>query len=710
VKIKAWAYPLKVGAILACLLMFFQNCGQMESSSLQSPVSSFLDFSSSARLASYEEIYRDSTVPLSTGPSNVEICKGVFADNAGYLSATKSLQICVDGAKSGSTLALPPGDYLIDSTLFIHRGSLTITTKGLEGDSRTCLKDPTIRCARLVASADNRAVEGVLEVKNGDNLTLDHLVIDANRDQRIASGQNPVVGESGRVANIFGGDNLTVQYSAFVNAVSKTGLGLGLEPQPMKNLKFNYNFIAFNGRRQVGPSDIWADGLTIGEIADSQLVGNLFVDNTDVDFILGGATNTLIKDTVILHQSRYTFAAFMLTNWTVLGGAPKWADFRGLRVENIDIQCGLFCDIGVQLGVYTWNYESEWDKHRTMGGLIENLSVSTARQGIVVAGGGTREFPIKLNGYRVDGPLNQPNPSYVFPDAVGRRASKISVTGPGVYSEVIFENGEVPSNQDDWRLGQKGRHEYQGPIPRSSATCSLSGSIVADGSSVTAYASASVPFGASCQSEVRTCSKGTLSGSYLNRACQVQSATSQNCTFSGNVVSHGASVMAFASSSVPYGSSCQSQVRTCSNGFLSGSYSSSSCNVQSPSPGPVVSTKCMDRNLVGLWISLSPNPAGVHPNIKHMYGEVLGGIGRYSSGAVYLSGLLAQGYTLQSLRNDLINDPTALQSKVNELYQAYLNRNIASPDFNNVKNYLRSGGTLRTIEQQIVNSPECKAQ
>ena len=199
-------------------------------------------------------------------------------------------------------------------------------------------------------------------------------------------------------------------------------------------------------------------------------------------------------------------------------------------------------------------------------------------------------------------------------------------------------------------------------------------------------------------------------GSGTNQGSNTGGTSPSSCNWVGGSVAHGSSIVAYASSSVSSGSSCQSQVRTCTNGVLSGSYSASSCSVQSSSQAPVVSTKCMDRNLVGLWISLSPNPSGVHPNIKQMYGEVLGGIGRYSSGAVYLSGLLAQGYTLQSLRNDLINDPTALQSRVNELYQAYLNRNIASSDFNNVKNYLRSGGTLRSIEQQIVNSPECKAQ
>ena len=52
-----------------------------------------------------------------------------------------------------------------------------------------------------------------------------------------------------------------------------------------------------------------------------------------------------------------------------------------------------------------------------------------------------------------------------------------------------------------------------------------------------------------------------------------------NCTFNGQTVAHGSSVTAYQSSTVPYGSSCVSQARTCSNGTLSGTYAYSSCAV-----------------------------------------------------------------------------------------------------------------------------------
>jgi hypothetical protein len=109
---------------------------------------------------------------------------------------------------------------------------------------------------------------------------------------------------------------------------------------------------------------------------------------------------------------------------------------------------------------------------------------------------------------------------------------------------------------------------------------------VASGASVTAYAASSVPYGSSCTSQTRTCTNGVLSGTYANASCSV--AAPANCTFAsnqGNIpVNHGSSVTAYSASSVAYGTLCSSvsQSRTCSNGTLSGTYANSTCSVAAP--------------------------------------------------------------------------------------------------------------------------------
>jgi peptidoglycan hydrolase-like protein with peptidoglycan-binding domain len=109
------------------------------------------------------------------------------------------------------------------------------------------------------------------------------------------------------------------------------------------------------------------------------------------------------------------------------------------------------------------------------------------------------------------------------------------------------------------------------------ASCAWNGGAVASGTNVTAYQSASVAYGSQCVSEIRTCTNGTLSGSYANASCSVQAAAS--CTFSGQTIQNGASVTAYQSSSVTSPATCVSEIRACSNGTLSGSYTNASCAV-----------------------------------------------------------------------------------------------------------------------------------
>lgn len=123
-----------------------------------------------------------------------------------------------------------------------------------------------------------------------------------------------------------------------------------------------------------------------------------------------------------------------------------------------------------------------------------------------------------------------------------------------------------------------GSGSYASCTVGSAASCLFNGQTIAHGQTVMAYSSSSVPFGQSCISQSRTCSNGSLSGSYTYATCSPGTAAS--CLFNGQTIANGQSVTAYQSSSVPFGQSCQSQQRTCSNGVLSGTYGASSCSTQ----------------------------------------------------------------------------------------------------------------------------------
>ena len=115
------------------------------------------------------------------------------------------------------------------------------------------------------------------------------------------------------------------------------------------------------------------------------------------------------------------------------------------------------------------------------------------------------------------------------------------------------------------------------------AACTFNGQSYNEGETVVGYLYSAVPVGQTCVSETRTCtSAGTFTGSYSFASCGV--GTPPSCLFNGVTVEHSQSVTAYQSSSVPFGSSCTSQTRTCTNGSLSGTYNYLSC-----SPGPPAS-------------------------------------------------------------------------------------------------------------------------
>ena len=107
------------------------------------------------------------------------------------------------------------------------------------------------------------------------------------------------------------------------------------------------------------------------------------------------------------------------------------------------------------------------------------------------------------------------------------------------------------------------------------AACLFNGKTISSGSAVTAFQNSSVAYGANCVSENRLCTNGVLSGSYNFEACSPGAPAS--CLFNGQTVAHGGQVTAFVASSVAYGQSCQSEIRTCNNGVLSGSATYASC-------------------------------------------------------------------------------------------------------------------------------------
>ncbi len=121
-----------------------------------------------------------------------------------------------------------------------------------------------------------------------------------------------------------------------------------------------------------------------------------------------------------------------------------------------------------------------------------------------------------------------------------------------------------------------GSYQYANCTNPTYARCSLPrwGSI-SDGQSVLAYAS---PTGDCALKQTRTCSDGYLNGSYQYANCT--NPTYARCSLPRwGSISDGQSVLAYAS---PTGDCALKQTRTCSDGYLNGSYQYSSCRNTTP--------------------------------------------------------------------------------------------------------------------------------
>ncbi|MEZ0391034.1 MAG: hypothetical protein ACAH59_02385 [Pseudobdellovibrionaceae bacterium] len=154
------------------------------------------------------------------------------------------------------------------------------------------------------------------------------------------------------------------------------------------------------------------------------------------------------------------------------------------------------------------------------------------------------------------------------------------------YSKSTVEYGQKCDSVKATRTCQNGKMSGDSSFKFASCqvdqpeACLFKGKTIAHGQSIQTYKKSEVPYGAKCESQKRTCSNGSLSGSYKEESCEVE--PPRSCTFNGQTIPSGSSVKAYQTSKVPFGQSCRAQSRTCTDGQLSGQYTKGSCVQEKP--------------------------------------------------------------------------------------------------------------------------------
>lgn len=310
-------------------------------------------------------------IGCSGATSNPLIC-GSQTVNSG-LDSTEELQDCFD---AGISINLLPGTYLIGSTLVIsNRHNLTISTKGVNSGP-ACLEPGASDCAILKASNTNKGPV-ILNASTNIGLSLNHIALDGNKAERRANYKN-TDWTSGRAYNALMLDCSGCSFKGLtsINAAQGTGMGFSGDNAVFDMVSFRNNGY---GMPNYIADAAWSDGLTIGSARNIVIKNSIFVDNSDVDLILGNAPGAIVENNVIGNTTNFAFAGLMLNTFALTSSH----DYSGAEFRNNQVLCpNGACGIGIMVGPGFWDSSLP----AVINGSVHDNIVSGAKFGIMING------------------------------------------------------------------------------------------------------------------------------------------------------------------------------------------------------------------------------------------------------------------------------------------------------------------------------------
>lgn len=196
----------------------------------------------------------------------------------------------------------------------------------------------------------------------------------------------------------------------------------------------------------------------------------------------------------------------------------------------------------------------------------------------------------------------------------------VIATGTGVLG---YQSASVPVGQaciaqqlicnNGVLSGGASQYPYVSCTVATGASCMFNGTIIPNDTYVIGYQSQGVPSGQACVSHKMLCVNGTISNSayYPYSSCSVQSSSS--CTYNGQIIQNGASIIGYSSATVPSGQACVPVSLMCSNGSIANAaaYPFSSCSVASQTTASL--TASPSSGVVPLSVTFS-SPWGIPVN------------------------------------------------------------------------------------------------
>jgi hypothetical protein len=334
-------------------------------------------------------------------PISVDTCG---ADPWDDLPDSEAIQQCINQAQPGNTVLFTSGvnqpgyrGYLIDKTIYLVlnevKSNLVFTATNPEDRP---LLQATNELKGFVVSLVARS--RVPDYGRVDNVTVSHLQIDGNRENRICYGKDdigngvddswgtwlasecPEAGSglcSPGTLSMCGASDLGDFHQNYQGNPDAWSTGLVVEDVYISNTEcasalplcgaasmIKNTTIDTAGDKVLNPACAstdpdepggdWADGITF-EGPDNRIIGNTVIDASDVGIFFFGGTDTMIShNTVIATDGNHgMFAAIAIHPW-------GWGDVSGLQItgnmitNNASTSCGGI-HAGINIGTHMWN-------------------------------------------------------------------------------------------------------------------------------------------------------------------------------------------------------------------------------------------------------------------------------------------------------------------------------------------------------------------
>lgn len=342
----------------------------------------------------------------SSGSSAAPTCRDLPSLAGADADASAALADCLRAATPGGRLSLQPGIYRLNGPIIVHK-PITIVTQGLAAGEAGCAELKHRRCATLLLDPHAASFRpGTMPIHiAADGVTFSHLIIrgvsgarpQRDRDYCGTPDRRPLAGGLRITGSDFTLRKSLVRDFACYSAVEVTASA--------QRPRVRDNHIGPNGDHR--PGEIWTDGVTVHDTNGAVIIDNRFVDNTDVQLILGGCRDCRIENNVFRHSgafSRASFAELMLHAWPTTSG-----NYAGTVVRGNHVDCGVArrCGYGIMIG------SAPWYAAPTSGGTVVGNHVANAKIGINIDGltgpMEVRNNEVRASGGRYDSDCGQRN-------------------------------------------------------------------------------------------------------------------------------------------------------------------------------------------------------------------------------------------------------------------------------------------------------------